>query len=308
MPAATMRVPAGDDDADLDGNWLGGGGSGSEAEAAPAHKKRRIAAGTSAGAAPLLRKKKPAAGKERMRLAAVPGKEESSAKKKRKKRAARLAAARERPILRRGANAEELCSWEADALRTAWDQEAQSRRLSPLERRELEPSASWFLPCRPRLPLAKLPSKVPAISDGAIAPGVPRRAAIAVLCASAERCFEALGEVKSAWGVKPVVLATHGGGRKSDQVKRQSAALEAGAAVAIATPGRLARLAEGKLFEGCGVLVLDLARDAKGHSLLTARDARCAMLGLLKAHFATHLTAGKLRLVVCNDSASSANT
>lgn len=115
-----------------------------------------------------------------------------------------------------------------------------------------------------------------------------KAASVIVLCPSAERAFAALEEIKEAWQLKTkvVVLAAHGGGKKSDQVARQAKAIESGAPVAVATPGRLQRLLDEDLLDVSGVrlLVLDLSVDRKKRDLLTLPETRRETFGLLRKH------------------------
>lgn len=320
------------DDADLDGNWAPGGADLDENVASANRKsvkrKRKVSVDDSdavadsvplSGGAQSTKSGKKIKKKKLKAAAEEPPKPESANRKRRKKRAAKLAAAR--------AGARTLppggfAQWSAATLADAWEAESKCRKLSSLEAKEISPDVSWFAPCSPGTALARLPEVLGAKSmsdeeraitssfitlrafqkrkSKGIPSPKPSGASIVVLVCSAERCFELSGKLHDAWGVKPAVLASHGGGRKADQLARQAKVLEKGVSLAIATPGRAMRLADdGSLnFESCEAVVLDLACDQKGQSLLTLHSTRQDMFALLKKHFLKHLQTGRFRILM----------
>jgi len=202
-------------------------------------------------------------------------------------------------------------------LQAAWDVEASANKLSALEKQEVLPSGSWFVPCAEGVTVNNLLQRCQcsagdpplrtflALRDGKKLPSpVPKSAALAVIVPSVDRVFAIVGEMREAQGwrkVKPVVLAAHGGGRKSDQVLRQAKALEQGTAVAVATPGRLLRLFEEGHAQpdGFELLVLDLTRDIKRRDLLKMPDTRKELFNLLRCHLMKPIQGERTRLVFC---------
>jgi len=194
--------------------------------------------------------------------------------------------------------AQEHRSWAAERLRAAWAADCKAQKLTPLEARELSPSARWMPPGPAAAPLERLPWLL-----GAAVPAPrARSASVAVLSPSVERVFGVVALLGEAWAVKPLALGAHGGGRKKDQIARQARALARGAVVAAATPGRLLRLLdEGHAcLEGTELVVLDLAVDRKGRDLLTLPETRRDFIRLLRVHLQPLLERpGGPRLALC---------
>lgn len=273
---------------ELDGNW----------EAVPAEatelrvkkvikgkkRKRTASAADSAAEAP------PAA-------AEAERKESTASKKRRKKAKKKQGLAEGADIPGPNADASELAAWACARLAASWIAEVRAASLSPLEAKEFQPTATWFMPLAPKEKLRRLPMKLPAGCDSKVA---PKSVSTLILCASAEQAFAAVGELGKA-SSKPLVLATHGGGRKCDQVKRQAAALAKGAALAVATPGRLQRLLEEGHLDPLSlkVLVIDLSRDRKQRDVLSLPETRRDLLGLIRRHFMQPLECGRLRVALC---------
>ncbi|CAK9033303.1 unnamed protein product [Durusdinium trenchii] len=182
-----------------------------------------------------------------------------------------------------------LKKWAKNRIATSWIAEAKSKKLAPLEVKELKPMTSWFLPCPPQLTVEQLPewaAKAPSVLKG-FGSEEPKKGSVKVLalCASTDRVFA----IKAAWDaafphLKALALAAHGGGRKKDQVLRQAKALEQGTALAVATPARLSRLkAEGHIeMSKIGVVLLDLAKDVKRRDVLTLQDTRSDFFKFLR--------------------------
>eukprot|EP00746_Dinoflagellata_sp_MGD_P082884 gnl/MRDRNA2_/MRDRNA2_32943_c0_seq1.p1 gnl/MRDRNA2_/MRDRNA2_32943_c0~~gnl/MRDRNA2_/MRDRNA2_32943_c0_seq1.p1 ORF type:complete len:230 (+),score=58.80 gnl/MRDRNA2_/MRDRNA2_32943_c0_seq1:59-748(+) len=166
---------------------------------------------------------------------------------------------------------EEIAAAGAAFLAESWHAHAYHKKLSPLEQKEIDCDAAWMAPLPLQTPLSNLPEALKGlpscldlhakISDGAL---------LIVLCISADRGFTVSEEIKKAWkGIVPVALYKHGGGRNSDQLSRQAKAFSKGCAVAVGTPGRLARLLdEGSIsLNKTSLIVLDLHKDVKNFNL-----------------------------------------
>lgn len=225
---------------------------------------------------------------------------ESAAAKKRRKRAKRKQGLAEGDTVPdAGADPEVVTAWAAARFSAAWSAEVQASSLSPLEAKEFRPVSAWFLPISPGEQLRRLPRKLPSGWDAAKL--VPKSVFVVVLCNSAERAFVIAPELSKAMSSKPLVLASHGGGRKGDQVKRQAASIAKGAHLAVATPGRLLRLLdEGHLQVQClRCIIIDLCRDRKQRDVLSLPETRRDVLGLMRRHCAQPLEGRQLRVAMC---------
>lgn len=275
---------------DLDGNWVQATGPVEEEIAAKITrgKKRKLSSKGESNVVDIALTEDTAACE----------KPTSAAAKRRKKKAKRkqgLAEGAEMPAP--SAAAEEQVAWAAAKLSASWVAEAKAVSLSPLEAKGFRPVSAWFLPVAPSEKLIKLSKMLPAGWDSKPA---PKCVSVVVLCTSAEQAFAAVAELAKASPQKPLVLATHGGGRKGDQVKRQAAALAKGAQLAVATPGRLLRLLdEGHLDpNGLRFVSIDLCRDRKHRDVLSLPETRRDVLSLLRRHCLHSLEGGRVRLVL----------
>lgn len=285
---------------DLEGNWAP---AEEGAAAAPTREEGDAVADAGRGKKRKLRSKGADSAADAAFEAEAPVVEASATAKKRRKKAKKkqgLAEGAEAPSA--GAEGEELTAWAAARLSAAWASEVKASSLSPLEAKKLRPVSSWFTPLAPAETLRRLTRKLPTGWDAKL---TPKGASVIVLCTSAERAFAAVTELKAS-GSKPLVLATHGGGRKSDQVKRQASALEKGAHLAVATPGRLIRLLDDGHLQAQSLrhIVIDLGRDRKLRDVLSLAETRRDVLGLLRRHCLQHLEGGNLRLAMCGAGAA----
>lgn len=300
---------AGVDDLDLDGNWVVDepattGAAGNSAPKAAGGKKRKRkgapADGSSVGAVTSL-------------ISSVledegSGEKKGAKKKRRKKLANEVADSNQfgSDVLK------EACA----RLVSAWAAEGKASSSTPLEMKELVPLPEWFVPCPLAVTLAALPQKC----AGEFAPGVlraihkkelpaprPKSASVVVLCTSTERVFAAIEEMRTAWGTKPLALATFGGGRRKDQIARQAKALKVGCLLAVGTPGRVLRLVEeGHIIPGSvDLFVVDQARDRKQRDVLTLPDTRRDFFCLLRQHLMAGLADPEgHRLLLCGRTAA----
>lgn len=235
-------------------------------------------------------------------------------KKKRRKKNAGRRDAEAMPVATLGAA--ELCEWSASRLAAAWVAEAKAAKLAPLEAKELRPATAWFAACPPTAHLTRVPWQfgvdggdassqqlLCAVRDDSSPPTPPSGDVfVAVLCISAERAFAALEEISESWKVRPAVLASHGGGRKNDQIARQAQAIASGSAVAIGTPSRFLRLIdEGHLnLSSLETLIIDLARDRKRYDVLSLIDLRRDVFSLIRRHFLPSIQSGRCRIIFCS--------
>lgn len=222
----------------------------------------------------------------------------AAAKRRRKKAKRKQGEAQGAAAPTAGADADELSTWAAGKLTATWAVEVKASSLSSIEAKEFRPAASWFLPLVPSENLRRLPGKLPAGWDAKLN---PKCVSVIILCTSAERVFGILEELKKALKFKPLVLATHGGGRKADQLKRQASALAKGAHLAIATPGRLLRLLDEGHLQASSLkcIAVDLCQDRKKRDVLSQPETRRDVLGLMRKHLVQLLNGGGLKLSFC---------
>jgi superfamily II DNA/RNA helicase len=289
---------------DLEGNWEPSGGPIAAepievaAELRRGHQKKKRKLNVAEVDSPVVKKKK-----KKLQHTAISGKTGkgseveaavSSSKKKRKKKASKRQS-KEGVLPRPDAPAEELGPWALSRFSSAWQEEIKAKSLSPLEAKEMRPLCDWFLPLAPSQKLEAVLRRF----DKAETKQVPKNVGILVLCSSAERAFGIISELKAA-SLKPIVLAAHGGGRKSDQVKRQAAAISKGARLAVATPGRFLRLLdEGHVaVDGLRYVAVDIAQDLKHRDLFTLAETRSDVISLTRRYLLTSLEAGRLRIAL----------
>eukprot|EP00435_Cladocopium_sp_Y103_P034086 s241_g8.t1 len=184
-----------------------------------------------------------------------------------------------------------LKKWAMTRISTAWMAEAKSKKLSPLEVKELRPHSWWFLPCPPQLAVQQLPdwaakANCPQVQKLSSEQSFDLGSISALLlCTSTDRVFAVKADWDAAYPACPALpLAAHGGGRKKDQVLRQAKVLQKGASLAIATPARVLRLKEeGHLdLSKIGVVLVDLAKDMKQRDVLTLQDTRSDFFKFLR--------------------------
>jgi len=226
-----------------------------------------------------------------------------TAKKKKKLKPKRANANLQYGLQAQSAATVNTCEWSCSMLCAALTAYAKANHLAPLEMKDVEPTENWFIPCLPTAAVSQMPwaLDLPVIQDK---PGLnsimqcvqqgmqlptphPGAVPILILCTSTDRCFSLVDELGPKWGVqKPLVLAAHGGGRKQDQIARQSKVLEQGVSLAVGTPGRVRRFLDGGLINKgkLEVIVIDLAQDQKQRNLLTLPETRHDLFNILKQH------------------------
>jgi len=285
-----MGAVKGQDDLDVDGNWE------------PLEPLRSEAFGQKRSE---KKKRKLAAPEQSMKGMAVEDDDgdqglapEGKAKSKRKKR---------RRLQMEGVNPAAGGRNPSDLLAASWAAEAKSLSLSTIEVGEVVPEPNWFMSRSSSCPLSKLPSTLRK-PEFSMSESPSSGASVIVLSASTERVFEVVAEIESSWKTKPVVLAAHGGGRKKDQIARQAEALKRGAAVAVATPGRLLRLLDGDhaSLRETNLVVIELTRDRKNRDVLTLPETRRDVFALLRRHALKRVKAesGGIRLLLCGAAAT----
>jgi len=346
-PAPESGPAVGQDDLDLDGNWASGGAAEADDDDSPAdipvlrpkkRKKSKAVAAEADESEPPKKKKKqklqadddvpPKKKKKQKKESNAAGligdslggfvAEDGERKKKKKKKPKK--STHDRGMVAAAAAAAGGLDSRGQAsarVASAWAAEAKMTKMSALEMKDISPKASWFHDCPAAVSLARLPREdtlpsafFAALRSGAAAEPArkPGKIAVAVLCLSTERVFEALGELTEAWKVgkawaaKPLALAAHGGGRRKEQVARQAKAIASGVSVAVGTPGRVLRLLEEKHLkaDGLELIVVDLARDRKDRDVLALAETRKDLFALCRHHLLAGLRKeGGCRIAMC---------
>uniref|UniRef100_A0A0G4G375 Uncharacterized protein n=1 Tax=Chromera velia CCMP2878 TaxID=1169474 RepID=A0A0G4G375_9ALVE len=135
---------------------------------------------------------------------------------------------------------------------------------------------------------------------------------VPVLCVthSGDRAFDIAEEVRVGWeqsGVsegsrgRPLLLYSHGGGRKQEQVRRQGEFLRNPEhPVGTGTPGRIRRLLEEGWLEPhrVAVLVVDLSCNVKNFNVASLNETRSDLAWLLCNGFRTALEAGICKVLL----------